>query len=305
MRTGSEVADAARPSGRHRSTRSRSVPLLAGLSAALVLVTIAAAVSLAGHYQGSSNDSSTPVAAPMKSAPASSSARTTVAAEVPAQLAWVLANLSRSAVIVADPADVATLRAGGFSAAISYEDSQTRALPTLDYVLWNPGADPTPSVSRLVNASLPLAVFGTGTGAPSLRQVFSAGLVAARSDQARDAALRASSGVQLLANPRLKVDAASTAILRAGQLDLRAQNVTNVLATGAPIWLTIAATDPAEQRAGLPARSITVTTQDSAAMQVTLASLTPPYRPVITSIAPNKVRLTWPPQIAPVGIAGD
>jgi hypothetical protein len=299
------VTDTAHPSGRHRSTRSRSVSLLAGLSFALVLVTVAAAVLLAGHYPGSAKGAgSRPAAAPVTPL-AASPAATTMATDVTAQLAWVRANLSRAAVIVTDPAAASTLHAGGFTAATSYADSQARALPTLDYVMWNPGTELTPPVSRLLAASLPLAIFGAGSDAPAVRQVFSSGLAAARSAQAKDAALRTSSGAQLTQNPRLTIDAPSTAILRSGGLDLRAQNVSNVLATGGPIWLSIAAAAPAEQLAGLPDRSITVTAQDPAAMQVTLASLTPPYRPVIVSIAPNKVRLSWPPQIAPVGIAGD
>jgi hypothetical protein len=220
-------------------------------------------------------------------------------------LGWVRTNLSSSAVIVGDPETTAALRASGFRSATSYARSATAAPQTLDYLVVRPTRDaPTlPAESRLLSLSLPLAVAGSGASEASVRQIFGSGAAAAEAARAKDARLRRVGGAQLASNPAMVLDDSTRAALRAGRLDLRAQNVVNVLATGGRIWLSIGSEDPAEERAGLPARTVTVTAANGSAMQISLAALTPPYRPAgIVAVAPNKVRLSWTPQIAPVPV---
>jgi hypothetical protein len=217
---------------------------------------------------------------------------------------WASANLSRQAVIVTDPQTAAALRAAGFSAVTTFSAGAKAAPQTLAYVVNRVGGEASASVGRrrVVGMTLPLAVFGSGATGVTVGQVFANGSAAAHQDEARDAQLRKSGGTQLLANPAITTTAAAATALGDGELDLRAQNVCNVLAAGGRIWLSVNRQPVAERRAGLPIRSITITAANPSALEVTLAALTPPFIPTIIQISPGKVRLTWPPQIAPVGI---
>jgi hypothetical protein len=250
----------------------------------------------------SASSDSTGTAFPPDSTPTTVSA---IASETARAESWAAANLSHQATIVSDPAIASALRDAGFSAATPFSRSAHAPFPTLDYVVVSAGEPPSATERDVIDRSIPLAVFGAGPTRVTVDQVFPAGRAAADKALAHDAALRATGGTELIGNPGLVPDAAARAALRSGNLDLRAQNVCNVLVTGGRVWLSVNAESPAEKRAHLPIRSITVTAQNPSAMQVTLAALTPPFRPSITTIAPGKVRLTWPPQIAPVQIVGN
>jgi energy-converting hydrogenase Eha subunit A len=282
---------------KHRAATARRRParsLIVG-SVAVVVLLIATALVLtlrsrdSARPQHSTAALSAPVDAPV----------------VTPAMTWISANLSKAAVLVSDPSTVAALHAAGFTAAISYADSSSRPLPKLDYLLWIPGTSASAPVAALLSNSLPLAVFSADEPAPTLRQIFPAGLTTAQDQQAKDAALRTSGGQQLAQNPHIVPDAGIAALLSLGRLDLRAENVVSALAATGQIWLSVETEDPSEQRAGLPVRIVTVTAADPQAASVTLASLTPPYRPArIDTIAPDKFRLTWAPQLNAVAIAG-
>jgi hypothetical protein len=197
------------------------------------------------------------------------------------------------------------LQSAGLSSAASFTDVAERDLVTLSYVLWIPGTPPSATTARLLDSSLSLAVFGNNAASPSVRQVFPSGLRALRPQQMADSVQRKSAGSELTRNPRITPDSAAERALTAGTVDLRAENVVNILSIDGHTWLSIDAEDDAEQRADLPARTITVTVQNPSAVQVSLAALTPPFRPsAIETVAANKFRLTWSPDIVPVTIAG-
>jgi hypothetical protein len=219
-------------------------------------------------------------------------------------LAWAKANLSPQSVIATDDATLIALKNAGFISATTFDTGARLAPATVDYLLSMPGVTASPEQSALIAMSLPLAIWGSGANTATMRQIFVAGAATAQTDQAKDGALRHTGGAQLGQNPGITADVTAQAALLAGNLDLRAQNVCAVLATSGHIFLSVNALDPAEQRAGLPIRSITVTASNASSMQVVLAALTPPFVPKITAIAPGKVTLTWPPQVAPVAIVG-
>jgi hypothetical protein len=220
-------------------------------------------------------------------------------------ISWARTNLPTAAVIVSDTGNVSALRDAGFTSATTFQDTTSAALRALDYVLWTSGSETSEQSSKLLNSSLPLAVVADGAQEASLRQIYPDGAKAAASDQTRDLSLRKAGGAQLATNPALIIDAATRASLRQGKLDLRAQNVVNLLAANGRIGLSIGSEQAIETRAGLPPRVVTITASEPAAMKVTLAALAPPYRPSsIMSIAPNKVRLSWLPEVAPVAAVG-
>jgi hypothetical protein len=98
-------------------------------------------------------------------------------------------------------------------------------------------------------------------------------------------------------------DGATRALLLAGSIDVRAENVLTQLARTTTIYVTDPTADPAETRAGLPIRSVVVTTPDAQHaqdVQGALDALAVPNRPSsIQTISPRKFRLTWQPSVAP------
>jgi hypothetical protein len=280
------------------------------LSLAVAAVVIVAGVLLtapnhifrhtASHSATTLNDPS----APNSASPATTNGAVAEANVEGQMLSWARANLSAKSVIATDDATLIALKNAGFAAALTFESAAGVAPATIDYVLSMPGVTPSAPQSALTAMALPLAVWGTGTNRASIGQVFAGGAATAQADQSKDAALRLSGGTQLSQNPGISADVTAQAALLAGRLDLRAQNVCAVLATGGHIFLSVNGLDPAEQSAGLPIRSITVTAANASSMQVMLAALTPPFVPTITPISAGKVTLTWPPQIAPVAIVG-
>jgi hypothetical protein len=289
--------------------------VIAAIATVIVVVIFARAVPQARRSAGGAqppapgNSTATTPITTTPSRPAASAAAQT-AAEATSRLsaravAWAAANLSHQASIVSDPATVAILRDAGFAAATTFAAAAHAAPPTLDYVLTRSGVSPAPSARAVVDTALPLAIFGQGSARVTVGQLFPAGRAAARRQLERDTRQRISGGQELTNNKALVANAAAHAALLDGDLDLRAQNVCNVLTTTGRIWLTVNGQSAAEKRAQLPIRSITVTAQHPSAMQVTLAGLVPPFRPTIVTISPDTVRLTWPPQIDPVQIVGN
>lgn len=290
----------------HRRRWPMVVAGSAFLLSVAVPVAIRAASSSSGNHGGNlasstgANGIKTPAPAPKSSAPA-------VSAEQRAELiAWVGQNLAHDAVLVGDQETVSQLRAAGFGSAKSYAEISGVPVQTIDYVLDVPATSPaSTAATQLLATSLPIAKFGTGTGAATAREFFPGGTADAIRREQSDAQLRRSGGEQLGQNSAIVADAGTAAVLRAGQLDLRAQSVLNLLAVSGTIYLSDATAIAAEQRAGLPVRSVLITTDDLPGAQASLATMTAPYKPdTIVTVSPRKMRLTWQPAIAPVAIVG-
>lgn len=222
-----------------------------------------------------------------------------------AMLTWTQSNLSSAAVIVADAATVERLRGAGFDHAIPDDQLDTVDWRTVDYLI-SGGPPDTNSTTRqkLHLLSVPVAVFSSGADPVTVAQVFPRGTADLAARRKADAAARVSSGQQLSQNPKVKALGATAALLRAGQLDLRASTVLALLsqvASGDPVMLKEITLDPADVRAHLPAHSMTVTVSNTDEAQAVLSSLTGEYRPrSTTAIAQGTLRLDWTPGIAVV-----
>jgi hypothetical protein len=262
-----------------------------------------------GTKQAASTRVPTRPVAPVSSHPVTVDA---ASAQRSAMVAWAERNLDHEAAVVSDRATVALLRASGFRDVISFAHLGQTPVATVDYGLFVPGAVPGSApagdaAARLRNLSLPVALFGPAQPAASARQVFPHGTATAVKRQVRDGALQRSGGQQLLTNPAVRPDATTRAALLAGSIDLRVENVLALLATSTTLYVTDPVAEPAETRAGLPVRSVVVTTvgsQQAQDVQNTLSTLTVPYRPDIEDISPRKFRLIWQPAVAPATSIG-
>lgn len=222
-----------------------------------------------------------------------------------ALVSWARRSLSTQSVIVSDQATLANLHRAGFAAAVRFGDPTAATLVRVDYVIDVAGSGVTGDVAarsrtNVLAHSLPLAIVGPARTPSSARQVFPKHLDAARAQQKSDAALRTKAGRELLANPAVVPDAGVRAALRHGTLDLRVDNVlADLAATTGVVYVSKPVRDPAETRAGLPIRSVVVTTEDARATQSILRSMGAPYRPeTIESISPRRLRIAWRPAIA-------
>jgi hypothetical protein len=264
------------------------------------------------HRSDDNTDSTQPAshggahASPGTTAHASPSTAVSVgpaAADRAAMVAWAHRSLSRSATIAADSATVADLRRAGFASALDFGRVGTTSLPTVDYVFDVPGSALTSApVTRLLRDSLPLALFDAERTPASVRQMFPTGFADALHRLESNDELQRSGGAELIANRALHADAATRALLLSGSIDLRVQNVLAKLARTTTIYVTDPTAEAAETRAGLPIRSIVVTTPDAQRAQdaqTALGALTFPYRPSsVQDISPRKFRLSWQPAVA-------
>ncbi|HEY7007331.1 MAG TPA: hypothetical protein VH395_00235 [Jatrophihabitantaceae bacterium] len=293
-----------RPAPRRELKRRSKVPLALALFAFALFLAIPILALIHRSDDGVDTGSKAGTAGSTKPAARSTPVATGPgAAERAAMVSWAQRSLSRSATIAADGATVAALRLAGFTGSLDFSELRLTPLATVDYVFEVPGSAPTTApASTLVRGSLPLALFG-GKQAASVRQVIPTGLAdAQRRIQTNDAQQR-SAGTQLVADPAVHVDGATRALLLSGAIDVRVENVLSQLARTGTIYVTDPTAEPAETRAGLPIRSIVITTPDdqhAQAVQNALDALTVPYQPSsIQTISPRKLRLTWQPSVAP------
>ncbi len=234
------------------------------------------------------------------------------AAQRAAAMIWASRSLSREAVIVGDAASIPTLRSLGFRLAVSFENLRARPEPTLDYVLDIPATVPSYETAaggaraRLVRLSLPLAVFGTGATAATMREILPDGTEAMARKRADNADVQKTAGRELVRNAELVLDSATKTALLSGKVDLRVENVLSELASMGLVYVSDPQLDPAEARAGQPVRSVVISTRDQRATQSMLSSMIAPYRPeTMQLISPQKLRLTWQPAIAPATSVGN
>ncbi|MGI8667341.1 MAG: hypothetical protein ACR2N4_15175 [Jatrophihabitans sp.] len=279
----------------------RRWPLLA--TAAAFALSIGIPVAL--HLSAPSSSTTAPAAANYAAAPVSD----TAARQRAELLSWVGSYLPQDSVIVTDQASGDQLRTAGFTNVHTFGQLDGTSLHTVDYVIDVPSSHAQPAGqsgrTQLVATSLPLAAFGAGSTADTARELLGSATADAYRRQRSDSALRRQGGAELSQNPAIVADTASRAVLAAGQLDLRAQNVLNLLASTGAIYLTSPQPVPAEQQVGQPVRSIVITSDNLAAVQRVLASMIVPYKPdTIVPISQRKLRLSWNPAIAPVATVG-
>jgi hypothetical protein len=294
-------ANAGRPSRWRLRGQGRHRLVVAAILAAVGVLVVAIVLVRRGHDDAPARagDRGGLVGTPT-SAPAAG------VAAVRSLQAWVAANLSPAAVIVAPSPLVPGLRTGGFRHVVADDALSAMDWHTVDYLISVPGEDAeSPQRAQLDAASEPLAVFATGSTAPRVGQVFAGGTSDLTDRKARDTTTRVRAGGQLVANPAIRLDTTTRAAVQAGRLDLRAASVLAVLSQSGTVWVRSLTADPAETRAEQPARVVTVTVADPAAVQSLLSGLIAPYRPAnVTLISQGTLRLTWSPAVAAVLTAG-
>lgn len=281
-------------------TRNLRVPLL--VTAAAFALSVGIPIAL--HASSPASTTSSPVP-PVAVASTSNPAGTDLARQRAQLLGWVRSYLPTDSVIVTDQVSRDQLRTAGFSQVLAFGELGDTPLQTVDYVLNVPAATASQAGeagrTSLLASSQSLAVFGSATA----REFFPQPTATISQRRRADAQLRAQGGTELGTNPAIVADAATRSVLAAGQLDLRAQNVLNLLASSGTIYVTDPTLVPAEQQIGQPVRSIVITTDGTSATQNILASMIAPYKPdSIVQLSQRKLRLTWSPAIAPVSTVG-
>jgi hypothetical protein len=247
------------------------------------------------------------------SAPSSSSGSASATPSRPAQAntastmtKWAEVNLSKAAVIVADPSVLAGLRTEGFTKV--HADTEAAGLDwhTVDYLIGpTSGGDDSSLRAALLRSSVPVAVFGTQASAMKVAQVFASGSADVLADQRKDRTDRQLAGAQLAKNPNVIASGLSRTVLSSGELDLRTATVLALLAQQDQVRLTATAQDPAEKRAGLPIRIVTITVDQPQDAETVLGGLPVAYQPrSVTTISESSMTLRWPVAVASVLPAG-
>ncbi|PZS16435.1 MAG: hypothetical protein DLM57_10435 [Pseudonocardiales bacterium] len=225
------------------------------------------------------------------------------AAEVNAAAAWAARELPHAAQLVADPDMRNALNGVGFSnvrtASAALEASSRNNTPlSFDYVVSSAALRAVDRangpVARALQASLPIAVFGSGPHQLVVRQASTESAADIASRRRADDQIRLTAGRQLLANPAIRASRAVEAVLEAGALDLRAATVLALMANSSHVNILTVNIDKPEQAAGLPARSIDVRTDAAPAVQAMLSNLSPSYRPSVTQLPNGSNRIVWP-----------
>jgi hypothetical protein len=261
-----------------------------GICAALVLIMVETAA--VGIIRIAMHRSSQPGAAAHPRALSANDAAATT---------WVVRDLPRDAVIVAD-FEVGTELSRSFSHVLVVS-AQGQDLPAgiASYTAYvvstaqlRADARSKHVLAGLVASSVPVAVFGRGRAAAIVRQASAArpAQVIARRREEREA--RQAAEYELLSNRALRASVQAQRFLRTGDLDMRVATVLVLMADKGAITVAHVLPFRAEMLAGLPARVVDVRATKAASLGV-LAGLPAQYR-----LASNRLlsdgthRLTWP-----------
>jgi hypothetical protein len=149
-------------------------------------------------------------------------------------------------------------------------------------------------LSTRLAASVPVAVFGTGSSRVELRQAAPSGARALTRERRAERADRVQAGRELLQNRRVVVDGVVRRTLAEGGLDLRAETLLALFATRATVRVVAVEPDPRTAATGLPARSLVVALPRAAALSM-IATMPTDYAPtVVVQGRDGQTHLTWP-----------
>ena len=273
-------------------------PASAAVRRAIVAVCAVGVLAAGGvtAYVLTHRSSSTPTAAPSRP-----STSTVQQAE-----AWIRANLARSARLrtdstVADDLLLTGYTATGVFTSVDSQDAAGSFLVTTSEIRDHARKSLADVGARI--SPLSVASFGTGAGQVEIALLVD-GSVASLSDRlARDSNERRTADQALLANPRVVTDPAIRSWLAGGRLDLRAATVVALLASRTDVHLTRVTLDRAEGALARPARTLTLSMTDPAALAAVLRALPVTYAPAHVATLPGGARqLTWSVGLAPEGL---
>lgn len=232
--------------------------------------------------------------------PSSAHART-VGPPVQQAETWVKANVAANTPLCADRALVVQLGEAGFTAVSSCRRDggwgENRFVVSTPDIRAAIEGNLAATVGQ--TSSLPVAVFGTGAERVEVRMVVPGAQAALSARVARDLHERALAAAALLHNPRVTAAAGARTALRRGQLDMRAATLLALLAARTPVRVDTIVIRPPEAAAGRPARSITVSVTDRAALTATTRMLTGDYIPAFVTAGGGATRLDWGVGLAP------
>ncbi|HEY3716305.1 MAG TPA: hypothetical protein VGL39_17395 [Jatrophihabitantaceae bacterium] len=240
--------------------------------------------------------SSTPTAAPSRP-----STSTIQQAET-----WIRANLARSARVRTDSTVASDLLFSGYTAtgvltSIDSQDAGDSLLVTTPEIREHARKSLADVASRI--SPLSVASFGTGSGQVEIALLVDGNAASLSQRLARDSNERRMADRALLANPRVVTDPAIRPWLADGRLDLRAATVVALLASRTDVRLTRVTLDRAEAPLARPARTLTLSMTDPAALAAVQRALPAAYAPARVSTLPGGARqLTWSVGLAPEGL---
>jgi hypothetical protein len=276
-----------RPKPKHRR---RTAVLIAAVIVAMAVV----AGVLALVIPGSSNDNGTtgqgnstsPIPPPVQTAE---------------PVVWVKQNLPSSAAIIAPAALVPSLQAAGYTTVYADDALKGLTLADVKYIVGEPAVAPgAGDLEKFVNATAPLAYFGTGSTQTMVGEVFGGGTAAMAKAMVADTKLRVQEGSALLKNPNVHTDVAMRKVLANGLLDARAGALIVSLAVGRQVTVTNPIRSAPEAAAGLPYRIFTVSIPDTVFLDNSLRRASPKYKPAsVVVLGPIERRLIWTPAVAP------
>ena len=209
---------------------------------------------------------------------------------------WVTANVAANAPLCADVALAAQLAQSGFTAVSNcrsdgWVDKNQFVVSTPDIRVAIAGGLASAVRHR---ASFPVARFGTGGARIEVRMLLPAAQAALSVRMARATDERALADAALLHNPRVTTTASARTALHQGQLDIRAATLLALLAARTRVRVDAILIRAPEAAAGRPARSITVSVADPAALPATVRMLTDDYVPArVTQAGGGATRLDW------------
>ena len=217
----------------------------------------------------------------------------TLARNAPA--GWITQQLPHTAGVLAEGDMKAELAAAGFGKVV---DAAGVTPGQVQYVVstaaLRDAAKNNAVIAQLLVYSAPIAAFGSGPDEIVVRQTTSTPQSTRDAHHAAGVQQRTAAERQLLANPKLHMNADATRVVRAGGLDMRAAAVLALLAEATPLRVQVLI-DPAERAAGVPARRILITSSAPDQVHGVLAALPASYRLAADDRLSNGAeRLTWP-----------
>jgi hypothetical protein len=214
---------------------------------------------------------------------------------------WAKQNLPSGSAIVAPAPLVPGLQAAGFTTVYADDALSGLTLANVAYLVGEPTVtSPAADLEKFVNASAPLAYFGTGSAQTMVGEVFAGGMGAMATAMIADTKLRAQEGSELLKNPNVHTDVAMRKVLANGLLDARAGALIGAFAGAGQVTVTNPVRSAPEAAAGLPYRMFTMSMPNTVFLDNSVRRADPKYKPAsVVAVGPNQRRLIWTPAVAP------
>ena len=206
--------------------------------------------------------------------------------------AWVIGQVSRSAIVACDPVMCAALQAQGLAAQNMISLQPTTSDPLGSDVVVATAAVRSQFGSRLASVFAPtvIASFGSGVARIDVRAVAPDGTAAYEAALRSDRLSRLAAGAQLLGNRQIIAAPTAGRELASGQVDSRLLIMLAALAARYPLKIVAFGTPAPGTGPDVPLRSVDVTaTGKNGAAEVApilafLQAQLPPYRPLRTRV---------------------